>query len=639
MTAPLIARAMAALVLAAFLLWSDARGRRAGVRPWAFAWIAYGAYAAAVAAGWVRPRAWNGPVAGAALLAHATLVMAGAIDLLRPSRTDGRVLLAAAAGAAALGGLSVYLPYPSAVMAGFAAAAYLLAAGVSRHAWTGVGGPGILAALGFALMAGEQGATALGLGGPLLAGAGMGALLLAGLAPLAAALEEERLRTTQALAEAQRLEFHDTSTDLPNRRLLLDRVEQALAAARRTGTRVAVAHLDVDRFSVVNHAWSPAVGDAVLRGVGDRLRALIRDGDVLARLHGDSFGFLLTGLRTDEQVNAFAERVARRLGRPFALHGREIELTASIGVSWYPDHGADGETLLRHADAAMYRAKEAGRNRTVLYRPTMNTRVAERLAMEQGLRRAIGSNELRLFFQPIVEIPSGRIVRFEALIRWEHPERGLLPPDQFLPLAEPIGLADAIDQWVLRTACTEALRWRSLLPAHAPRVAVNLTSRSFQQPDLIQRIDTVLGDTGLPASALELEITESTAMGDAEATLVVMRQLKAAGVRLAIDDFGTGYSSLSYLRTFPIDTLKIDRAFVRDLGREPTAPALIAGIVALSRSLGLEVVAEGIETEEQRAIVEAEGCRLLQGYLLGRPLPASECTALMTAPLAPAVGE
>jgi diguanylate cyclase (GGDEF)-like protein len=394
---------------------------------------------------------------------------------------------------------------------------------------------------------------------------------------------------------------------------------------------VAVAHLDVDRFSVVNHAWSPAVGDAVLRGVGDRLRALIRDGDVLARLHGDSFGFLLTGLRTDEQVHAFAERVARRLGRPFALHGREIELTASIGVSWYPDHGADAETLLRHADAAMYRAKEAGRNRTLLYRPTMNTRVAERLALEQGLRRAIGSNELLLYYQPIVEVATGRIVRFEALLRWNHPERGLLPPAQFLPLAEPIGLADAVDQWVLRTACSEALRWRSLVADHPPRVSVTLTPRSFQQPDLIQRVDTVLGDTGLPASALEIEITESTAMGDAEATLAVLRQLKASGVRLAIDDYGTGSSSLSSLRTFPIDTLKIDRAFVRDLGREPTAPALIAGIVALAKSLGLEVVAEGIETEEQRAIVQAEGCQLLQGFLLGMPMPAAECAALVAA--------
>ncbi|MBI1723782.1 MAG: EAL domain-containing protein [Gemmatimonadetes bacterium] len=452
-----------------------------------------------------------------------------------------------------------------------------------------------------------------------------------GLGMLVGLLEQERARVVAAANEIERLVYHDTSTDLPNRRMLVDYLTHAVARAQRTGERVALAHLDVDRFNLVNEAWSQAVGDAVLRGIGDRLRALLRETDMVAHLGGDSFAVLVTGHAGDQQLLAVTERMAQRIRQPFVLHEREIQLTASIGVARHPDHGTDAETLLRSADTAMFRAKEGGRNRTLFYQPTMNERAREKQALERALRRAIGSDELVLHFQPIVALGTGRIVSFEALLRWQHPERGLLGPSQFLPVVETIGLSDAVDQWVLRTACTEAFRWRELSRGRRPHVAVNLSAVPLQDPGLVRRIETVLADTGLPASALELEITESAAMQHAEGTLDILRGLKRLGVHISIDDFGTGYSSLSYLRTFPIDTIKIDRAFVRDLGVQENARTLIAGIIALASSMRLAVVAEGVETEVQRAILSAEGCGLLQGYLVGVPLPAAECVALMEA--------
>jgi diguanylate cyclase (GGDEF)-like protein len=443
-------------------------------------------------------------------------------------------------------------------------------------------------------------------------------------------LEEERARVVAASAEIERLSYRDLSTDLPNRRSLLEQLGRAIARAHRTGERLAVAHLDIDRFGVVNEAWSQATGDAVLRVVGDRLRSLLRESDMVARLGGDSFAVLLSGHTSDEQVTTITERMAQRIGQPFVLHEREIHLTASIGVACYPEHGTDPDTLLGNADAAMYRAKEAGRSRTLFFQPTMNVRARERLGLERALRRAIGENQFVLHYQPICDLRDDRIVRFEALLRWQHPERGILAPGQFLPIAEAIGLTDAIDQWVLRTACSDAFRWRAHARGRPPQVSVNLTAHPLQSPDLVARIETVLGDTGLPASALELEITESAAMDHAESTLRALRALKRIGVRLAIDDFGTGYSSLSYLRTFPIDTLKIDRSFVSDLGVYENATTLVAGIAALGQSLGLAVVAEGVETAEQKAILTAHGCTIVQGHLLGMPQAIDRCLELLS---------
>jgi diguanylate cyclase (GGDEF)-like protein len=581
------------------------------------------------AAGAWHPSPALAALAGAAACVGAGGLLWGALDLRAhpgAARRLPRILLPALA---LVGVASAFAPRAGVgggVRAAVLAAGFLAAAwGADRAGTWRAGGAARLVAWAFALAAAAELAPPLA-AGRAAAPLAVAALVLQGtvaIGTVAGLLEEAHARAGEALAEVERLAYHDTSTNLPNRRLLVDRITLEIARVRRVGGRFAIAHLDVDRFKDVNEAWSPAVGDAVLRGVGERLRGLLRDGDVLSRLGSDSFALLFTGITTDDQVLALTDRVARRIGRPFVLHEREIELTASVGVSCYPEHGADAEALLQSADAAMSRAKEAGRNRTVIYHPAMSSRTGERLALEQALRRAIAGDELVLHFQPIVELDTGRTVRYEALLRWPHPERGLLAPDQFLPLVEPMGLTEALDQWVLRTACTEALHWRRTATGRAPQVAVNLSARSLQQPDLVQRVDTVLADTGLPASALELEITETAAMEDAESTLNTLRHLKQLGVHIAIDDFGTGYSSLSYLRTFPIDTIKIDRAFVRDLGVHPNATALIAGITALARSLELNVVAEGVEDERQREILHAHGCHFVQGYLMGRPGPVA----------------
>ncbi|HET6764303.1 MAG TPA: EAL domain-containing protein [Longimicrobiaceae bacterium] len=588
----------------------------------------------AAAAAW-RPSPILLAAAGSALFAGAGVwLLAAASPADDPAPRHASLLLALLA----LAGTACGLLLPP-EMAGAASSA-AVAVGLAAAAWTAVGaraGDGrwtrralvaVLAAA--ALVEAAPVALAPSFLGPLA----LAALVLQGavaVALAAALVDEAQARTADALAEVERLAYHDTSTNLPNRRLLVDRIDLEIARVRRTGGRFAIAHLDVDRFKDVNEAWSPAVGDAVLRGMGDRLRGVLRDGDVLSRLGSDSFALLFSGVTTDEQVTALTDRVARRIGRPFVLHEREIELTASIGVSMYPEHGGDAEQLLRNADAAMSRAKEAGRNRTLFYHHDMTTRAGERLALEQALRRALAGDELVLHYQPILELATGRVVRFEALLRWPHPQRGMLSPDEFLSLIEPMGLTEALDQWVLRTACSEALHWRHLAQGRAPQVAVNLSARSLQQPDLVRRIDTVLSDTGLPASALELEITESAAMEHAESTLRTLRELKELGVHIAIDDFGTGYSSLSYLRTFPIDTIKIDRAFVRDLGVHPNATALIAGITALARSLGLSVVAEGLETEKQRDILQAQRCEYVQGYFFGRPMAPAACLTWLAA--------
>lgn len=442
-------------------------------------------------------------------------------------------------------------------------------------------------------------------------------------------LEQERARAVVAAEEVERLSYHDTTTGLPNRRMFVDFFSHAIARARRTGERLAVAHINVDQFRAVNEVLSHAMGDMVLRGIGERMRVLLREADLVAHLGGDSFAVLLGGHEHDTELLAVTERLAQRIRQPFLVQDREVQLTPSIGIACYPQHGTDPELLLRAAGAAMYRAKESGRNSTVFYQPVINERARERALLERGLRRAVGGDELQLYYQPIVELRSGRVVRFEALLRWRHPERGLMLPPDFLPVIDEIGLADAVDQWVLRSACSDARRWRERLGPGGPPVAVNLSAHPIQDQSLVRRIETVLSDTGLPASALEIEVTESAAMQHAEGTLAALTGLKRLGIHVAIDDFGTGYSSLSYLRTFPIDAIKIDRAFVRDLGEHENARTLIAGIIALARSLDLDVVAEGVETEAQRAILAAEGCGYLQGFLLGMPLPIEDCLALL----------
>jgi diguanylate cyclase (GGDEF)-like protein len=429
---------------------------------------------------------------------------------------------------------------------------------------------------------------------------------------------EERLST---------LAYHDTLTELPNRLLFQDRLELAVAQSHRHRKGLAVLFLDVDRFKVINDSLGHSVGDRLIRDVAARLRACVREGDTVARLGGDEFTVLLPDIQQAVDAAKVASKVLEALRMPFALDGRELFLTASLGISVYPDDGRDAETLVKNADAAMYRAKEQGRDRYLLYTPALNATALERLALESSLRKALPNDELLLHYQPIVDVATRRVQGVEALLRWHHPERGLVPPADFIPLAEVTGLILAMGRWVLRTACAQARAWQAVLPGL--RMSVNLSPREFQEPGLVGHVTDALADTGLHPHLLQLEITESSAMQNAQAASQTLGELRALGVGLSIDDFGTGYSSLSYLRRFPIDTLKIDQSFIRDIAADPDDAAIASAIVALARTLKLAVVAEGVETDEQLGFLVRHGCERAQGYLFSRPVPAERCEDLL----------
>ncbi|HWO88731.1 MAG TPA: bifunctional diguanylate cyclase/phosphodiesterase [Gemmatimonadales bacterium] len=661
-----LSQAGMAAVLAGLLAWFNHLYRHTYLRYWTESWAALGLHLIGASAGlWLSLHAPDqtglrllvATVSQASGQLQLGLLLVGAAELRRGDRVPTNRVGAVLAAFAMLGVTTalVHASLPAAselrqflragVRGSVAAAAFAIAAGwVARSQVWPRGAGGRIVAFGFGGYALDQfqyfvGSLASLAGGPELAYLAYLSFVdlvfqaIIGFGMVVGLLEQERARAVVAAEEVERLSYHDASTGLPNRRMLVDFFSHAIARARRTGERLAVAHINVDQFRTVSEAWSPAMGDVILRGIGDRMRVLLREADLVAHLGADSFGVLLGGYSRDAELVAVAERLAQRIRQPFVIHGREIQLTPSIGIACYPQHGTDAAALLRAAGAALYRAKESGRNSTVFYEPVMDERARERALLERGLRRAIGGDELMLYYQPIVEMRTGRIVRFEALLRWRHPERGLMMPTEFLPVIDAIGLSDAVDQWVLRSACTDARLWRERLGG-GPRVAVNLSAYPVQDQTLVNRIETVLGDTGLPASALEIEVTESAAMQHAEGTLATLRGLRRLGVHVAIDDFGTGYSSLSYLRTFPIDAIKVDRAFVRDLGQDENARTLIAGIIALARSLELDVVAEGVETETQRAILSAEGCGYLQGFLVGAPMPASALMELVDSGMA-----
>jgi diguanylate cyclase (GGDEF)-like protein len=427
------------------------------------------------------------------------------------------------------------------------------------------------------------------------------------------------------------LAYHDTLTGLPNRLLFHDRLALAVAQSPRHGKGLAVLFMDVDRFKVINDSLGHSVGDRLIREVAARLRACVREGDTVARLGGDEFTVLLPDVGQAVDAAKVAGKVLDVIRVPFDIDGREIFVTSSMGISLYPDDGRDAETLVKNADAAMYRAKEQGRDRYLLYTPALNATALERLALESSLRKALPNDELLLHYQPIVDVATRRVHGVEALLRWNHPELGLVPPADFIPLAEVTGLILAMGPWVLRTACAQARAWQELHPGL--RVAVNLSARQFQEPGLVGHVTDALADTGLDPRLLQLEITESSAMQNAQAAIQTLRELKALGVGLSIDDFGTGYSSLSYLRRFPIDTLKIDQSFIRDIGADPDDAAIASAIIALARTLKLSVVAEGVETAEQLAFVARHGCDQTQGYLFSRPLSAQRCADLLAAPV------
>jgi diguanylate cyclase (GGDEF)-like protein/PAS domain S-box-containing protein len=431
--------------------------------------------------------------------------------------------------------------------------------------------------------------------------------------------------------------LHDSLTGLPNRTLALDRLALALARTERHPYSVAVLFLDLDRFKVINDSLGHNVGDELLVSVASRLREAVRPSDTVARIGGDEFVVVCEDIGDVEDAARIAERIADALSLSFDLTGDEVILSTSIGIAVSSGHQDAPEDLLRDADSAMYRAKEGGRNRYEVFDSSMRVEAVERLEMEQALRRALGRSEFRLFYQPVLDVDSGKIVGVEALLRWDHPERGLLRPPEFISLAEDTGLIIPIGKWALQEACRQAQRWREAEPDREPlTIAVNLSARQLAQPDVADMVAEALEMTGTDPSKVWLEITESVLTGDTEATIGALRALKALGVRLSVDDFGTGYSSLLYLKRFPVDTLKVDRAFVAGLGTHPEDTAIVAGVVRLAQTLGLTAIAEGVETEEQRAALLALGCDLAQGYLFGHPEPAEDLGELPDPELATA---
>jgi diguanylate cyclase (GGDEF)-like protein len=393
--------------------------------------------------------------------------------------------------------------------------------------------------------------------------------------------------------------------------------------------------VDVDHFKLINDTLGHAIGDRLLQGLAERFLTCVREDDSVARMGGDEFTFVFGGLSKVEDAARMAEKVLRAVTHPFCLDGHDLHVTASVGIAVYPGDGDGPESLLQSADAAMYRAKEQGRNNYQLCTPGMNDRALERMALEGRLRRALDGEELVLHYQPLVEAATGKVVGTEALLRWQHPERGLLMPDQFIPVAEDSRLILPIGDWVLRVACRQLRSWHE---AGFPelRMSVNLSARQFQQPGLVASIRDALEGAGLGPRFLELEITESIAMSNVGWTAEVLKALRAMGIRISIDDFGTGQSSLSYLKHFPLSTLKIDRSFVRDMASDPEDEAIASAVIALAHVLGLSVIAEGVETDAQLALLRRAGCEEYQGYLFSRPVSPGALLELLVAKAAKA---
>ena len=428
---------------------------------------------------------------------------------------------------------------------------------------------------------------------------------------------------------AQRGALYDPTTGLPNRELLTDRISHSLARVRDDGERIAVILLDLDRFKVINESVGHTVGDRLLAAVGQRLVASLRPGDTVGRFGGDEFGIVLDGVADADDARQIAEHLATELRAPFPVGGREWFVSGSMGIALADADRLSPDELLREAEIAMVRAKGDPTTRHALFEPSMSTQTLERIDLENDLRRALERAELRAHYQPLVDLDTERIVGFEALLRWQHPTRGLVPPLSFIPLAEETGLIGPVGRWILETACRQAAAWRRDLPGHEALVmSVNLSGRQFVQPDLVDEVAGILADTGLDPRALELEITESVVMDQSESGVRTLRRLRDLGVKLVLDDFGTGYSSLSYLKHLPLDTIKIDRSFVAGLDGDADR-SIVEAVVGLAHGLHIGVVAEGIETEAQRRQLIELGCDLGQGYLFSPPVPSPDATRLL----------
>lgn len=438
----------------------------------------------------------------------------------------------------------------------------------------------------------------------------------------------ERMQTEQQM---RHIASRDGLTGLVNRAVLRERIDRAPRAERRSGLKAAVLFIDLDQFKGINDSLGHETGDRLLIEVGRRLQSSVRSDDTVARQGGDEFIVFMPAIDGPQEAERLAERLIRELSRPYPVDGRELYIGSSIGVAIFPDHGADVDTLLKNSDTVTYHVKDSGRNRYAIFDARMSGEVLERYALGMELRRAVDLGEFELHFQPVIAIASGRIEGLEALLRWRHPQRGLVSPLHFIGIAESSGLIVPIGDWVLRAACRQIHAWRAQgLPV--PRVAINLSIMQLQQPDIVCRIDACLREFDLLPQALGFEVTEGVLMSRTDEVVEVLRAFAARGFDLAIDDFGTGYSSLSYLKLLPIDILKIDRSFVKDIGEDADDTAIVSAIVALARSLQLGLVAEGVETPEQLAFLRAQGCQWFQGYLASHPLPADEIARRLREP-------
>ena len=432
----------------------------------------------------------------------------------------------------------------------------------------------------------------------------------------------------QAELKVRHAAHYDGLTDLPNRELLRDRLQQALVRALRHGRVLAVMVLDLDRFKNINETLGHTVGNEILRAVSERLVKCVREDDTVARPGGDEFIILFSDLAGEQDASIVARKIQEALQRSFSVAGQEFFLSASIGISLFPAHGTDEDTLIKNADAAMYQAKAGGRNNYQFYVPAMHADAHKKLFLEHNLRKALDRDEFTIHYQPLVDLASGRTVGAEALVRWKHPELGLLPPMEFIPLAEETGLIIPLGEWILQKACTQARQWRE--SGFSPfRMSVNLSMRQFTHNEVTSSVKKAINISGLDPGLLDLELTESMIMNNTETTIAALRDLKSIGVRLTIDDFGTGYSSLSRLKDLPLSTLKLDQSFVSAITRDKSNAAISRAIIGLSHNLDLRVIAEGVETTDQLEFLRGLDCDEVQGYLFSRPIPAADMTAFM----------
>lgn len=432
-----------------------------------------------------------------------------------------------------------------------------------------------------------------------------------------------RKEAESQLEKIRRLErylaYHDTLTNLPNRTLFYDRLKQAIAVARRNNDRVAVLFLDLDGFKRINDTLGHSKGDILLQMVAQRLKSSVRECDTIARLGGDEFTVVLIGIDGPDDAARVAEKILKSMSRPFSVTGNEVHISTSIGIGLFPNDSEDIETLVRNADIAMYHAKYNGKNNYQLFNPGMTSAIAHRLAMENALRKAVERNEFIIHYQPQYDIRSGDVVGLEALVRWAHPDKGLLYPGEFIPIAEETGTIMQVSEWVLEQACRQSRLWNR--SAGWPvRVAINISPLQFTQKNLVRSVYDILDETGMNPLNLELEITEGSAMKDVEYTVKTLKELKKMGIRISVDDFGTGYSSMGYLKRFPIDLLKIDRSFIRHIPEDKDNSAITSAIIALAHSMGLKVLAEGVENQRQYDFLKSIGCDEIQGFYCSKPL-------------------